>query len=897
MKELHKNIFWIFFLLLCSSVNDVHATHAAGGTISYRFLGGNLFEVELIIYRDCSPGTASVPSSRQLYAIDSSRTDVISRFTFDEAHRTIETVDITTGDPCMIDPGGCIEKVTFLDTISLAPISGGYILKYVLSARSNDPINIPPGETNGFAAGYEVVLPDHSTLNNNSPVFNLEPPTVMCVNNTFTADLSAVDPDGDVLEYEFVDVLDHSVTWPENVGVSIPWNPGYSVNNQIDASVPFTLDLNTGILSGTPSLLGTYTLSYKVSEYRGGVLLSTVNRDFMVSVTNCAVVQPSFLDQDPMGSDPYNAIGIPLCGGLIIPFTNTTVHSNTTFLWDFGVPSTTLDTSTLEFPPSYTYPDTGKYLVTLYTNPGVACKDSFSVEIDVQYPIGLDFSTGPLQCVNNNSYNFWADPSGVVYPNTAYEWTFGPDGVVNDSSTLFSFNTPGTHNVVLTAQHGKCLDSAIHPVTIIDGPFAVIDPIPNCNGTTVAFNHSSVNANGGIEWRMGDGTVYSYFPTSGDHTYTTSGTYNIELIAFDATCPDTARLTVDAFDGLEVEIDVLTDSIQCFNGNNSFSLEAVGSFDPATTDLSWDFGGLGAYSDTTLSTVQVDYLTQGIYNVVLEATSSQCPSAITKSTDLIIGGKPVADFTVLGDSGCPGNFESVFADQSTIVPSESIVVWEWDFGDGSYASNQNPSKWFDNLSNTTVFYDVSLTVTSSFGCMDTIIKSQEIKVFGRAVADFLINPSFVDVDDPFIVSDLSDEFARQYTDLTNGVSLPSDPFEHILDTPGTYPIEQVVFNADGCSDTIVKNVFVNPKFYVYVPNSFTPNGDNLNDAFLPQIVGVSDYQLLVFDRWGGEVFKSTDLTEGWDGNEMPIGIYSYKIIVANENYFTEELSGSIELIR
>ena len=103
------------------------------------------------------------------------------------------------------------------------------------------------------------------------------------------------------------------------------------------------------------------------------------------------------------------------------------------------------------------------------------------------------------------------------------------------------------------------------------------------------------------------------------------------------------------------------------------------------------------------------------------------------------------------------------------------------------------------------------------------------------------------------------------------------------DHGGTYPAELTVTNEFGCSDTYVVPVTINGVHSVYAPNAFTPDGDAINDVFLPIIRDdVSrDHDLRIFDRWGSEVFQSSDPTIGWDGAvddaEPKTDVYVWKL--------------------
>ena len=98
-------------------------------------------------------------------------------------------------------------------------------------------------------------------------------------------------------------------------------------------------------------------------------------------------------------------------------------------------------------------------------------------------------------------------------------------------------------------------------------------------------------------------------------------------------------------------------------------------------------------------------------------------------------------------------------------------------------------------------------------------------------------------------------------------------------------------------------IIIHPHFHFYIPNAFTPNGDNENDVFIGKGEGIADYQLTVFNRWGGVIFYSNNIEEGWDGipksaSEIsPIGAYSYKVDVTDLLGKKHTYTGEVSLLR
>ena len=131
-------------------------------------------------------------------------------------------------------------------------------------------------------------------------------------------------------------------------------------------------------------------------------------------------------------------------------------------------------------------------------------------------------------------------------------------------------------------------------------------------------------------------------------------------------------------------------------------------------------------------------------------------------------------------------------------------------------------------------------------------------------------------------------------------------FEFPKDSAGAYPVTLISTNLNGCTDTLTKRVVVKDEILWYIPNSFSPNEDGINDVWKP--VGVTldatNYKLTIFDRWGEQVFTTTDLNEGWNGSKsaggyyVDAGVYTYLIKVTSAT--TEEkfeFTGSVTVVR
>ena len=123
-----------------------------------------------------------------------------------------------------------------------------------------------------------------------------------------------------------------------------------------------------------------------------------------------------------------------------------------------------------------------------------------------------------------------------------------------------------------------------------------------------------------------------------------------------------------------------------------------------------------------------------------------------------------------------------------------------------------------------------------------------------------------------------------------------------FDGPNIYSVTLRGVDNFGCSAEIVKAVQINPEHTFFAPDSFTPNGDGLNDFFLAKVNSVMSYKMQVFDRWGGVVFESNDIDSGWSGENLlgislDKGVYLYHVELYDENGKLWVYNGELSLIR
>ncbi|MBP6656234.1 MAG: gliding motility-associated C-terminal domain-containing protein, partial [Bacteroidia bacterium] len=121
---------------------------------------------------------------------------------------------------------------------------------------------------------------------------------------------------------------------------------------------------------------------------------------------------------------------------------------------------------------------------------------------------------------------------------------------------------------------------------------------------------------------------------------------------------------------------------------------------------------------------------------------------------------------------------------------------------------------------------------------------------------------------------------------------------------GCYPLQLIVKSQYGCADTLNSEICVEMEFEFYVPNSFTPNDDGINEIFSPLGTGVSetDYEFMIFDRWGSEIFKTNRWGDGWNGKVkeggklVQLGTYVWMVRVFDIQGNFHQYTGRVSVI-
>ncbi len=244
---------------------------------------------------------------------------------------------------------------------------------------------------------------------------------------------------------------------------------------------------------------------------------------------------------------------------------------------------------------------------------------------------------------------------------------------------------------------------------------------------------------------------------------------------------------------------------------------------------------------------------------------------------------PIISFTADPDSGCNPLTVHLTNTTDPLYVGNSCM---WDLGDGTTGVNECGT--LEHIYQDAGWYNVNLTVTTPQGCTDHLIIPGAVLVEQAPTAAFSWTPDPGTEENSNILFSAEDPHATEFHWDLMGID-SSDQRQVYHDFPhelgGDYRVCLSVADRYGCADVLCDTVSVIVPT-LYVPNSFTPNGDGINDTWAPisRDMVDRDHELMIFDRWGQSVFDSTDPTLGWDGHHanggevLPQGVYAWRLI-------------------
>lgn len=506
-----------------------------------------------------------------------------------------------------------------------------------------------------------------------------------------------------------------------------------------------------------------------------------------------------------------------------------------TYIWNNGATSSCLSNV---LPASY----------TVIITDANKCNDTASIVVpNIPGDTAVITATTNVTCNGGNNGTATGDGKGLNPPFT-YLWA--PGGQTTQTATNL---IAGTYTVTVTDAVG-CTSTAVATITqpalvtmIVNTPPAI------CIGQSATLTATGSGGTPGYTYTWSTGATGPSISVS--PVVTTS--YTVKIV--DANnCPgDSQVVSVTVHPPLSIT--VTPNKAVCPGG--SVNLTATGKGGDGTYTYTWTPpSGLNPASGATVTctpTATTEY-------TVIVNDNCGTPSALD-SVLVTINPLPNVSFSADTLNGCTP-LCTTFTNATTVAGGGAIS-YVWSFGDGSTSAQADTLYCYQNPG----VYTVGLTAISDSGCVDSLVKPNYITAYSHPVAAFTYNPQPAYILNPTInfIDESTDAYGIkdwlwEFGDPTDGTSTTQNPGYTYADT-GTYCPMLYIVNKHSCVDSIQHCLVISPYFTFYIPNAFTPNGNGLNDVFLPKGTFVCDFKMYIFDRWGEQLFFTSNLEQGWNG--------------------------------
>jgi len=454
-----------------------------------------------------------------------------------------------------------------------------------------------------------------------------------------------------------------------------------------------------------------------------------------------------------------------------------------------------------------------------------------SVTLSSNYPIGNTWSTGQTSQVitvnTSGTITLFTTSNGCVSPSTSIVLT-----EINASLPTAQLSGGGTF----------CQGQNITPVTVSftgSGPWTLAYQLNGVNQTPITTANST--------YELGQN----------------AGTYLLTAV-LDVNCTntvtDTSLIVINPIPTIDLSPLTL----------------CVGSAGTLSSTVSLP-GGTYLWSPTGETTASINVAPLATSTYVVVYTLNNCPS-LPDTAVVVVNALPVVSFSADTLIGC-APLSVNFTGMSNGDPNTCF----WTLSNGQTLSGCNPSYTFNQPG----CFDVTFTASLN-GCSSSVSASQYICIENSPIALFMANPNAINPDNSTVYFvNLSSGAVAYHWDFGDGTQSSEVSPTHLFNANGgTYQVTLTATSSLGCISEYTITITYEEDLVFYVPNAFTPDGDQFNQVFTPIFssgIDQTSYHLSIYDRWGELIFESYDLQTGWDGTYqiknglVQDGIYVWKI--------------------
>ena len=835
-------------VLVLLMATPLKASHFAGADLTYTCLGGSTYRITLSFYKDCSgiqpPNTGNINFS--------CASNPVFNFSIQMAQIPGTGLEATLG--CTALPTSCsfnggnspnsghpygIKEVVYQAVVTMPPCSD-WSMYWTGGARN--PITTLITSGNWY---NPAILNNLDAPSNSSPTFSNKPIAVTCINQLFTFNHGAQDPDGDSLSYSFYAPYTSGPMPLQSVLYQAP----YSATNFLISSTPITINPVTGDISFTPTMVLNTVTGIRVDEWRevSGVMMKigSIFRDIQLKVVACNNQLPVLSGMDTNLTATYNP--------------NDTVYylekcrSNDPIKFHInGFDADTFNAGNSGHPERF----------------------------NISWDNGI--SAASFIVHNNNTDSAYA----------SFEWM----PTANDVSTIPKCFT-------VTIKDEACAYNGVQSFSyclVIRGMLVEIgSDTLLCKGEQLIVNTIADTTTVNYEWYM-NGTQITGIPATQDSLIIDSGTMTegdnyLSIKTNDGTttmaCPGTDIIKIEVIYQPEIN-GTLPDTALCAPDNVTLDAGTGNTY-------SWtDYSGASLGSSQTHT-----FQNSGVYSLYVDGgNNTRCVDRDTFKIISIVGPEDIFD-TCIWASDAP-----FVIDVDQEYPFiDGNLLFEWNDGSTDKTLDVTESGTYSvSVYHPTISSGVKCT---SSGVVNVIDQTNIIEgIPYQAVEDSPMPDAVWTAGDQDVCTYQRIRFrgptppsGHSYSYLWNkdGTAVSTTDFFFFLEKEtGKY---EVSLNVGGCEDKVMVTAI---NCEVEVPNIITPNGDGMNDVFRIMLTGdgAPEYYssfpnstLIIYNRWGKKVFESNNYRNDWDGESLSDGVYYWNLYLADGK--ETEMNGTVTILR
>ena len=523
----------------------------------------------------------------------------------------------------------------------------------------------------------------------------------------------------------------------------------------------------------------------------------------------------------------------------------------------------------------------GNHILIITDDNGCEAQQNIIINEPNQLGIWIPL-TQDVDCFGNTNGEIIVFANGGVGP---YEYQLGPNTNFNGFFTNLGV---GNYQVLVEDDNG-C--QFLTPLITVNGPqlpltAQLVTNEPTCHGGT--DGEISANILGGTSPYS---IIWNTVPIQNTTPATNldAGIYQVNITDANG-CQYQSQVTL--FQPNDIFVSTTNLTTICFGQTMQLNCTQQNAIAPFSIQWSNNQNGtLNSNGDMVSPTSNTTY-------TALLTDANGCQAQATSFA--FVNPLPDPSFSQSSITGCDRHCVDFIIDNPN--PNHNYF---WTFGDASISFNGDSVQHCYTDSG---IFSVFVSATSNLGCVDSLRKIDLITINKTPTANFIITPyeqTFIDEPD-FEFINVSEDADNHFWNLGDSTLTQDENPKHRYTSPGDFCIKLVsVANYNTgistCIDSIQKCIKILPLSVCYVPSSFSPNDDQINDIFTVAGSLIKEFEISIFNRWGQQIYRSFDIDNGWDGrfgqNLAPQGVYLYMITYRDIDHRAHSLEGTVLLLR